>query len=125
MSIINSTVPSTSTSGTAGSVQVHARPMVAKPQVTRSSDVALAAQAPQAEVSKEEVKQIVKEANLKLASVGSEHVSFGYEERLNLLYVQIKDTATGEVVREIPSREVIEQKAAMSEMIGTILDRNA
>ena len=125
MSIINSTTPSTSTSGTAGSVQVQARPMVAKPPVTPSSDVALAAQAPQAEVSKEEVKQIVKEANIQLANVGNEHVSFGYEERLNLLYVQIKDTATGEVVREIPSRDVIEQKAAMSEMIGIILDRNA
>ena len=125
MSIINSTVPSTTTSGTAGSVQVQARPMVAQPPVTRASGVALAAQPQQAEVSKEEVKQIVKEANMKLASVGGEHVSFGYEERLNLLYVQIKDNATGEVVREIPSRDVIEQKAAMSEMIGIILDRNA
>lgn len=124
MNAINSITPA-STSGATGSIQTQARPVIAKsPVIAHSNGVELAPQQ-EAAMSKEEVKQLVEQANVQLAGASNQSVSFGYEERLNLLYVQIKDSATGEVIREIPSRELIEQKAAMSEMIGMIIDRNA
>jgi flagellar protein FlaG len=126
MNAINSISSSATTSGTAGSVQTQARPIISTPSVTaNSNDVKQAAQQQETAIGKEEVKQLVEQANMQLAGASNQRVSFGYEERLNLLYVQIKDSATGEVVREIPPKELIEQRAALSEMIGMLLDRNA
>ena len=126
MNAINSITPA-GTSGATGPIQTQARPVIAKAPVVaeHSNDVKQAAQQQAAAVSKEDVKQLVDQANMQLAGTGIQSVSFGYEERLNLLYVQIKDNETGEVVREFPSRQAMEQKAAMSEMIGMIIDRNA
>lgn len=78
-----------------------------------------------ASIDSENIKKLVEQANARLTAAANERVSFSYEERLNRLYVQIKDNATGEVVREIPPRRLIESQAALSEMIGIILDRNA
>lgn len=126
MNAINSISSSATTSATAGSIQAQARPIISNPSVTaNSNDVKQAVQKQEPAIGKEEVKQLVEQANMRLAGANNQRVSFGYEERLNLLYVQIRDNVTGEVVREIPSRELIEQKAALSEMIGMILDRNA
>ncbi len=82
------------------------------------------AQASEAEVSKQDVKEMVHQANSQLSQASRERVSFSYEERLNRLYVQVRDSITGEVVKEIPPRQVIEHMAAVSEAIGLILDKN-
>ncbi len=55
----------------------------------------------------------------------NESISFGYEKRLGLLYVQVQDKSTGEVLREIPSKDFIRHALAMKESIGLILDKKA
>jgi len=71
-----------------------------------------------------DVKKAVDGANRALVMQGSnETISFTYEEKLNQLYVQIRDQNTGEVVREIPSKDFIRNQVAMREMIGLILDK--
>ena len=119
MSVINSISPTTTTSTT---VESQPQPKVQLPKLPEASR---AEQEMAAAVDRERLQEMVDRANRKLAGAGNQRLSFGYEERLNRLYVQIKDNATGEVVREIPPRRLIEQQAAMSEMIGIILDRNA
>ncbi|OIO70465.1 MAG: hypothetical protein COW19_00145 [Zetaproteobacteria bacterium CG12_big_fil_rev_8_21_14_0_65_55_1124] len=73
-------------------------------------------------VSEEQLKKALEHVNQQVATEG---VGFTYEKRLNQLFVQIKDKATGAVVKEIPPKAVIDQKVAMKEMVGILLDRQA
>jgi|GEM_PF-1651821 len=72
--------------------------------------------------SEQQVKQAVEDAN-KSYSGSNETIGFTYEKRLNLLYVQVLDKKTGEVIKEIPPKEFLEQRIAMRERIGLILDK--
>ena len=78
------------------------------------------------EVTSQEVQKAVEQANREIANTRmSEVIGFGYEEKLNQIYVMVKDAKSGEVIREIPSKEFIQHKLAMVEMIGLILDKEA
>jgi len=77
---------------------------------------------PEAAVSEEQLKQALEQLNKQFASEG---IGFVYEERLNQLFVQIKDKATGEVVKEFPPKSAISHMVAMKELAGLILDRQA
>ncbi|GAV19096.1 flagellar protein FlaG [Mariprofundus micogutta] len=79
-------------------------------------------QAAEKKVSEQEVRQAVERANYEMAG-SNEAISFGYEKRLGMLYVQVTDRNSGEVVREIPSKEFIQHKIAMREMVGLLLDK--
>ncbi|RMH51332.1 MAG: flagellar protein FlaG [Zetaproteobacteria bacterium] len=74
------------------------------------------------QVTEQRLAEAVRAGNAALAGK-NEHLSFGYEKRLNLLYVQIRDNRTGEVIREIPSKDFIRHALAMKESIGLILDK--
>jgi len=79
-------------------------------------------QAAQRKETEQEVRQAVEQANFEI-SMNNEDISFGYEKRLGMLYVQVTDKSSGEVVREIPSKEFIQHKVAMREMVGLLLDK--
>ena len=76
------------------------------------------------EVSEQDLKAAVAQANVDMAG-NSESVTFGYEKQLGLLYVQVVDNDSGEVVREIPSKGFIAHRIAMREMVGLLLDKQA
>lgn len=125
MSAINSISSSATTPHATGTLP-QGKPKLQVPEAEHARPVAPDTEiaTEEAAVDSEHLQQMIERANRQLAGAGNQRLSFGYEERLNRLYVQIKDNATGEVVREIPPRRLIEQQAAMSEMIGIILDRN-
>jgi len=78
------------------------------------------------QVKEQDVQKAVQQANVEMASSNSSvDISFGYEEKLGQLFVQVKDQNSGEVIREIPSKDFIQHKIAMREMIGLLLDRTA
>ena len=76
------------------------------------------------QVKEKDVQKAVQQANVEMASSNtSVAISFGYEEKLGQLFVQVRDEDSGEVIREIPSRDFIQHKIAMREMIGLLLDK--
>ena len=80
--------------------------------------------ASQKPISDSAMKDAVKQANQMLQQSGAAgSISFGYEEKLGQMYVQIHDNVTGAVVREFPSKDVRAAQIAMREMIGLILDK--
>lgn len=81
-------------------------------------------QAAEKKVSEQEVRQAVEQVNIEMSG-SNEDISFGYEQRLGMLYVQVTDKSSGQVVREIPSKEFIQHKVAMREMVGLLLDKMA
>jgi len=79
---------------------------------------------PEPKVSEQELRQAVQQANQSFAG-SNESVSFTYEEKLGQLFVQITDSKSGEVIREVPSKEFIQHQVAMKELVGLLLDKQA
>lgn len=52
----------------------------------------------------------------------SSHVKFTLHEGLNEYYVQVISDQTNEVIREIPSKKMMDMVAKMHEMIGLLVD---
>jgi flagellar protein FlaG len=48
---------------------------------------------------------------------------FKFHEKLNEYYVTIVDSSTDEVIREIPSKKLLDIHAAMREFVGLLVDR--
>lgn len=49
-------------------------------------------------------------------------LKFQYHEKLNDYYVQVIDSVTEEIVREIPSRKFLDYFAAVAEKLGLVVD---
>ncbi|WLV23977.1 flagellar protein FlaG [Aciduricibacillus chroicocephali] len=51
------------------------------------------------------------------------NIEFRFHEKLNEYYVVVIDKSTDEVVKEIPSKKVLDMYAAMTEFMGIFQDR--
>ena len=71
---------------------------------------------------KEKAKNMVSDMNTFLASADSQ-LKFKFHEELNEYYVTIIDTTTDEIIREIPSKKLMDIHAAMREFVGLLIDR--
>jgi len=71
--------------------------------------------------NKEKVNEVIDSMN---GFMQPSHTSLKFElhEKLNHYYVQVIDDDTKEVVREIPSKKVLDMYAAMKEFIGLMID---
>ncbi|GIO07332.1 hypothetical protein J31TS6_33600 [Brevibacillus reuszeri] len=58
----------------------------------------------------------------KFMQSSSTHLKFTLHERLNEYYVQIINDTDNSVVREIPSKKMMDMVAQMHEMIGLLVD---
>lgn len=72
--------------------------------------------------SKELLEKAVKGIN-NFIEFSSTHIEFKLHEKLNEYYVTVVDNDTKEVVREIPSKKVLDVYAAMTEFVGLIVDK--
>jgi flagellar protein FlaG len=50
------------------------------------------------------------------------HLSFVLHDKLNEYYVQVVDDQTQEIIREVPSRKMLDMVAEMKSMIGFLID---
>lgn len=71
---------------------------------------------------KEQLEKAVKGIN-DFIETSNTHIQFKLHEKLNEYYVTVVDNDTKEVVREIPSKKVLDVYAAMTEFIGLIIDK--
>lgn len=70
----------------------------------------------------EKAKQMTDSMNKFLESVNTQ-LRFKMHDELKEYYVTIVDTRTDEVVREIPSKKLLDIHAAMKEFVGLLIDR--
>lgn len=76
---------------------------------------------PERKFSKQEVEGEIRGINKWLQSTNT-HLKFTLHEKLNDYYVQVINDQTNEVIREIPSKKVMDFAAKMHEMIGLLID---
>jgi len=74
------------------------------------------------EVSREEIERSLETLN-RAAETANEKLSFVLHDASGRLMVQVINANTGEVVREIPPREVLDAEARIREMIGLFLNQ--
>ena len=72
-------------------------------------------------LSKAGAKQAVESFNDLMESINS-HLKYTYHEQLNEYYVEIVDSRTNEVVREIPPKKLLDMVASMYRQLGFIID---
>jgi len=90
-------------------------PVVAE-QVTQQSS--------SSQPSVQDVKKAVQQANTSLQG-SNETITFGYEEQLGQLVVQVSDKTTGKVIQQLPSKDFIQFQLHMRAMVGLFLDKKA
>jgi flagellar protein FlaG len=72
--------------------------------------------------SRKELGKVAEGVNAVLENSGS-HVRFVLHERAKQMMVQIRDNTTDEVIRTIPSKELLDLAAKIGEMIGVLVDK--
>jgi flagellar protein FlaG len=73
-------------------------------------------------VTKEKVESVVRGMN-EFLTTASTHLKFEFHNELKEYYVTIVDDSTKEVIKEIPSKKVLDMYAAMTEFVGLMMDK--
>jgi flagellar protein FlaG len=73
-------------------------------------------------LQKDQVKEIVKSMN-EFIQPSHTSLKFEFHEKLNEYYVTIVDDSTREVVKEIPSKKLLDMYAAMTDFLGLMVDK--
>jgi flagellar protein FlaG len=71
--------------------------------------------------SKEQLEREIENLN-KFVQTSQTHLKFTLHEVLNEYYVQIVDDQTNEVIREVPSKKILDMVAKFHELIGLLID---
>lgn len=74
------------------------------------------------QVSEKEIGKAVDDLNKWVHQTQSTHLKFRLHEQLNEYYVEIVNDSTKEVIREVPSKKILDIAAKMQEMIGLLVD---
>ncbi len=75
-------------------------------------------------VSKETLDKLVTEVNNKY-KLANKEFSYDIHEKTNRVTVKIKDSETGEVIKEIPSEKSLDLAAKIMEMAGLLIDEKS
>jgi flagellar protein FlaG len=75
----------------------------------------------ESQTNENEVKKIVKEVN-SIVEQFSGKVSFSFDPETNRTAIQVIDKETGEVIRQIPPKEMLTLMEKMEEIAGIIYD---
>lgn len=92
------------------------------PAVNLKQESQSSANEQQQEMPMGQAKEMVESMNNFLSSADSQ-LKFVFHEQLNQYYVTIVDSKTDEVIREIPSKKLMDIHAAMREFVGLLIDR--
>jgi len=75
----------------------------------------------QKQLKPEQISNIVKTINNNIQSL-NQKVNFSYNKSIKSLVVNVVDSKTGDVIRQIPPKDVVNLQKKMSEVIGLIFD---
>ncbi|APC41175.1 flagellar protein FlaG [Clostridium estertheticum] len=76
------------------------------------------------ENSENEIKSAVKKVNKFLEGDGT-HLQYDKHDFFNQMIVKVVDNDTNQVIKEIPSRKILDVVAKMCEMAGVLVDKKA
>jgi flagellar protein FlaG len=72
--------------------------------------------------SKEKTEKVINSMN-EFLKASNTHLKFQFHEDLKEYYVTLVDDTTDEVVKEIPSKKLLDMYAAMTDYLGLLVDK--
>lgn len=75
-------------------------------------------------LKEEEMQKFADQVNTFLQPTQT-HVQFEYHDKLQEYYAVIVDNNSDEIIKEIPSKKILDMYAAMTEFMGLFVDRKA
>jgi len=66
--------------------------------------------------------ETVGKLNKQMDSLGT-NVQFGFNDKINVMFVDVVERSTGKAIRKIPTEEAMLLSEKMQEIIGTIFDK--
>ncbi|MFZ3576909.1 flagellar protein FlaG [Virgibacillus sp. DJP39] len=72
-------------------------------------------------INKEDIETVISKLNEFIEPIHT-NLKFEYHEKLNDYYVTVVNPLTDEVLKEIPSRKMLDMYAAMAEFMGLLVD---
>ena len=70
----------------------------------------------------EKLTETVGKLNEQMKTLGT-NVEFGFNDEIEIMFVDVVEISTGEVIRKIPTEEAMKLSERMQEVIGTIFDK--
>ncbi|WP_331773985.1 FlaG family protein [Sulfurospirillum sp. 1612] len=68
------------------------------------------------------IDSTVKELNQHMDALNT-NVTFGYNDKINSMFVDVMEKSTGKLIRKIPSEEAMHLSEKMKEIVGMIFDK--
>ncbi len=77
-------------------------------------------------LDREQVSKMVEEIQARFDSIGSTlKLAINQDRKSEAIVVQISERKTGEVIRQIPSEDLLELKKKLEELVGLLFDSRA
>ena len=77
-------------------------------------------------LDKEEIKKsldkTIKNLNNQMEALDT-NVKFGFNDKIDTLFVDVMERSTGKIIRKIPSEEAMKLSEKMKEIVGMIFDK--
>lgn len=80
---------------------------------------------PAQQPSREQIKQAVEEMRKSISQVASNNLQFSIDDETGQTIVRVTDQKTGELIRQIPSEELVELAKSLDRMQGMLLRQQA
>ncbi|WP_263832732.1 flagellar protein FlaG [Sulfurospirillum oryzae] len=90
-------------------------------QVEQTADTSKVNQQSQDEDSKG-LSETVKELNKQMDLLNT-NITFGYNDKINQMFINVIEKSTGKVIRKFPTEEAMSLSAKMKEIVGIIFDK--
>ena len=80
----------------------------------------------QKRLSEEEMSRLAQEIQARLDSIGGNlRLGLGTDDKTASIVARITEKKTGEVVRQIPSEDLLELKSKLEDLVGMLFDKKA
>lgn len=76
---------------------------------------------PPEQPSREQIKQVVEEIRKSLSQTAANNLQFSIDDETGQTIVRVTDKQTGELIRQIPSEELVELAKSLDRMQGMLL----
>ena len=84
------------------------------------------AQKKQKRLSQEEMSRLAQEIQSRLDSIGGNlRLGLGKDDKTKSIVAKITEKKTGEIVRQIPSEDLLELKSKLEDLVGMLFDQKA
>ncbi|WP_333803979.1 FlaG family protein [Sulfurospirillum sp.] len=68
------------------------------------------------------LSETVKELNKQMDLLDT-NITFGYNDKINQMFINVIEKSTGKVIRKFPTEEAMSLSAKMKEIVGIIFDK--